>query len=137
MRQALLAVQVCIEHGVFHNDIHAQNFLLNERTLALKLIDFGCGQLFSSDGYESKTYAGVPYYCPPEVLSEPRFHAVPANVWALGVLLYTMVHAFPPFANWKEIRQANITFLNYNLSKRNNILAVLGGGLELETWAEA
>ncbi|XP_067286097.1 uncharacterized protein [Pseudorasbora parva] len=133
MRQALLAVQVCIKHGVFHNDIHAQNFLLKESTLELKLIDFGCGQLFSSDGYESRTYAGVLKYCPPEVLTEPRFHAVPANVWALGVLLYTMVHACPPFRNESEIRRANITFPNYNLSKRNNILPVLGGGLELET----
>ncbi|XP_067286098.1 uncharacterized protein [Pseudorasbora parva] len=118
MRQALLAVQVCIKHGVFHNDIHAQNFLLKESTLELKLIDFGCGQLFSSDGYESRTYAGVLKYCPPEVLTEPRFHAVPANVWALGVLLYTMVHACPPFRNESEIRRANITFPNYNLSKK-------------------
>ncbi|XP_067268735.1 uncharacterized protein [Pseudorasbora parva] len=133
MRQALLAVQVCIEHGVFHNDIHAQNFLVNERTLELKLIDFGCGQLFSNDGYESKTYIGLPYYYPPEILTEPRFHAIPANVWALGVLLYTMVHVSHPFANSKEIRRAKIPFMYYNLSKRNNILAVLGGGLELET----
>ncbi|XP_067286012.1 serine/threonine-protein kinase pim-2-like isoform X1 [Pseudorasbora parva] len=118
MRQALLAVQVCIEHGVFHNDIHAENFLLNERTLELKLIDFGCGQLFSSDGYESRTYAGLPYYCPPEVLTEPRFHAVPANVWALGVLLFTMVHVFHPFPNWKQITEAKIPLMYHNLSKK-------------------
>ncbi|XP_067269367.1 serine/threonine-protein kinase pim-3-like isoform X1 [Pseudorasbora parva] len=118
MRQALLAVQVCIEHGVFHNDIHAQNFLVNERTLELKLIDFGCGQLFSNDGYESKTYIGLPYYYPPEVLTEPRFHAIPANVWALGVLLYTMVHVSHPFANSEDIRRAKIPFMYYNLSKK-------------------
>ncbi|XP_067268730.1 serine/threonine-protein kinase pim-2-like isoform X1 [Pseudorasbora parva] len=118
MRQALLAVQVCIEHGVFHTDIHAQNFLVNERTLELKLIDFGCGQLFSNDGYESKTYIGLPYYYPPEILTEPRFHAIPANVWALGVLLYTMVHVSHPFANSKEIRRAKIPFMYYNLSKK-------------------
>ncbi|CAM4697260.1 unnamed protein product [Leuciscus chuanchicus] len=90
MRQAVLAVQHCIHRGVFHNDIHAQNLLLKKPPLQLKLIDFGCGQLFSSDGYDSKIYIGVPNYRPPEVLTEPRFHAVPANVWSLGVLLYQM-----------------------------------------------
>ena len=58
MGQAVLAVQHCIEHGVFHNDIQAQNFLLKRSSLFLKLIDFGCGQLFSSEGYESDIYVG-------------------------------------------------------------------------------
>ncbi|XP_051738270.1 aurora kinase A-like isoform X12 [Ctenopharyngodon idella] len=117
MRQAVLAVQHCIEHGVFHNDVHAQNFLLKKNTLELKLIDFGCGQLFSSDGYESNIYLGLLDYCPPEVFAEPRFHAVAANVWALGVLLYEMVNACSPFWDRMEIKQAKVTFQNTNLSK--------------------
>ncbi|CAM4667923.1 unnamed protein product [Leuciscus chuanchicus] len=59
MRQAVLAVHHCIEHGVFHNDIQAQNFLLKRNSLDLKLIDFGCGQLFSSEGYESDVYVAT------------------------------------------------------------------------------
>ncbi|XP_048017573.1 serine/threonine-protein kinase RAD53-like isoform X3 [Megalobrama amblycephala] len=133
MRQAVLAVQHCIERGVFHNDVHVQNFLLKKNTFELKLIDFGCGQLFSSDGYESNVYLGLPDYCPPEVLTEPRFHAVAANVWALGVLLYEMVNTCSPFRDGMGIVQAKVTFRNSNLSKGNNMLAVLGGGLELET----
>ncbi|XP_051730065.1 serine/threonine-protein kinase pim-2-like isoform X1 [Ctenopharyngodon idella] len=117
MLQAVVAIQHCIKHGVFHNDIHALNFLFKRRTSELKLIDFGAGQLFSSDGYESDTYIGAPDYCPPEVLTEPRFHAVPANVWALGVLLYNMVNTCRPFCNRTEITQAKVTFQNSNLSK--------------------
>ncbi|XP_077104698.1 uncharacterized protein LOC143757774 [Siphateles boraxobius] len=130
MRQAVLAVQHCIHHGVFHNDIHAQNFLLKRNPVQLKLIDFGCGQLFSRDGYESNIYIGVPDYCPPEVLTEPRFHAVPANVWSLGVLLYKMVNGCSPFHNRRKITQAKVTFQNPTLSKSNNILAESS---ELET----
>ncbi|ROL42512.1 Serine/threonine-protein kinase pim-2 [Anabarilius grahami] len=115
--QALLAVRHCIEHGVFHHDIHAQNFLLNKDTFHLTLIDFGCGQLFSSDGYESDIYIGAPAYCPPEVLNEPCFHAVPTNVWALGVLLYKMVNGCCPFRSRREITQAKITFQNTTLSE--------------------
>lgn len=58
MRQAVLAVQHCIDHDVFHNDVHAHNFLLKKDTLELKLIDFGSGQLLSSDGYDSDIYIG-------------------------------------------------------------------------------
>ncbi|XP_039517675.1 serine/threonine-protein kinase pim-3-like [Pimephales promelas] len=58
MRQAVLAVQHCIGHGVFHNDVHPGNLLINKNTLELKLVDFGCGQLLSSDGYESRVYLG-------------------------------------------------------------------------------
>ncbi|XP_056095115.1 serine/threonine-protein kinase pim-2-like [Rhinichthys klamathensis goyatoka] len=134
MRQAVLAVQHCIHHGVFHNDIHAQNFLLKRDPVQLKLIDFGCGQLFSRDGYESNIYIGAPDYCPPEVLTEPRFHAVPANVWSLGVLLYKMMNGCSPFRNRRKITQAKVTFLNPTLSKRNDILAESS---ELETRPEA
>ena len=59
---------------------------------------------------------GVLEYCPPEVSTEPRFHAVPANVWALGVLLYEMVNACPPFHNQTEIKEAKVTFQNTSLS---------------------
>ncbi|XP_048027165.1 myosin light chain kinase 2, skeletal/cardiac muscle-like isoform X2 [Megalobrama amblycephala] len=128
--QAMMALLHCLERGVFHHDIHAENFLLNKDTFRLKLIDFGCGQLFSSDGYESKIYIGAPTYCPPEVLTEPRFHAVPTNVWALGVLLYKMVNGCLPFRSRREITQAKITFQNSRLSEGNNILAVLGGRLD-------
>ncbi|XP_048027036.1 serine/threonine-protein kinase pim-2-like isoform X2 [Megalobrama amblycephala] len=125
MRQAALAVQHCIEHGVFHNDVHPQNLLLKTDTLELKLIDFGSGQLLSSDGYESDTYIGLLDYCPPEIFTQPRFHAIPTNVWALGVLLYEMMNACAPFRNSREITQAKVRFQNSNLSKGNNILGLL------------
>ncbi|CAM4531075.1 unnamed protein product [Leuciscus chuanchicus] len=137
MRQAVLAVHHCIEHGVYHNDIQAQNFLLKRNSLDLKLIDFGCGQLFSSEGYESDVYVGIQDHCPPEVFTEPRFHAIPANVWALGVMFYEMVNASRPFCSRTEIIEAKVTFQNSNLSRGKNTLAVLGGGLELETRPEA
>ncbi|XP_077067386.1 uncharacterized protein LOC143721096 isoform X2 [Siphateles boraxobius] len=133
MRQAVLAVHHCIERGVFHCDVHAQNFLLRKNMLELKLIDFGSGHLLSADGYESDIYVGLLDHCPPEVHTEPRFHAVPTNVWALGVMLYEMVNACRPFHNAMEITEAKVTFQNSNLSKGNNTLAVVGGGLELET----
>ncbi|XP_073723472.1 serine/threonine-protein kinase pim-2-like [Misgurnus anguillicaudatus] len=53
MRQAVLAVQHCLDNGVFHADIHCGNFLVQQSTMSLKLIDFGAGRyLTHDDGYD-------------------------------------------------------------------------------------
>lgn len=58
MRQAVLAVKHCLEHGVFHSDLHSSNFLVDRDSLKLKLIDFGCGDELRREGYSSKDYRG-------------------------------------------------------------------------------
>ncbi|XP_067277854.1 serine/threonine-protein kinase pim-2-like [Pseudorasbora parva] len=118
MRQAVLAVQHCIDRDVFHNDVHANNFLLTTNTLQLKLIDFGSGHLLSSDGYDSKSYIGMVDYCPPEVFTDPLYHAVPTNVWSLGVLLYEIMNDCAlPFLTSTDITQAKVTFQNSSISE--------------------
>ncbi|XP_016398996.1 serine/threonine-protein kinase pim-2-like [Sinocyclocheilus rhinocerous] len=107
MRQLVLAVQHCIDHGVFHNDIHADNILVNTDTLELKLIDFGAAHLLEGAGYDSWKYLGAVEYCPPEALSEPKYYAVPTNVWALGTTLYLMVNRRLPFSHVQETLKAS------------------------------
>ncbi|XP_059421541.1 serine/threonine-protein kinase pim-3-like [Carassius carassius] len=124
MCQAVQAVQHCIECGVFHNDIHPENILLRKHTLELKLIDFGCGHLLSSNGYDRSQYRGIQAYFPPELFTCGRFYAVSTNVWALGVLLYEMVNTCSPFCNITEITQAEIKFENPDLSKECRDLIV-------------
>ncbi|XP_059424750.1 serine/threonine-protein kinase pim-2-like [Carassius carassius] len=110
MRQLVLAVQHCIDYGVFHNDIHADNILVTTDTLELKLIDFGAAHLFESAGYDTWKYLGAAEYCPPEALSQPKYYAVPTNVWALGVTLYLMVNRRLPFSNIRETLKASPNF---------------------------
>ncbi|XP_026100608.1 serine/threonine-protein kinase pim-2-like [Carassius auratus] len=124
MCQAVQAVLHCIEHGVFHNDIHPDNILLRKHTLELKLIDFGCGHLLSSNGYNRSQYRGIQAYYPPELFTCGRFYATSTNVWALGVLLYEMVNTCSPFCNITEITQAEIRFENPDLSKECRDLIV-------------
>ncbi|XP_048024966.1 serine/threonine-protein kinase pim-2 isoform X2 [Megalobrama amblycephala] len=106
MRQLVLAVQHCIDHSVFHNDIHADNILVNTWSLELKLIDFGCAHLVDSNGYNSTQYLGAIEYCPPEVFKRPKYHAVPTNVWALGIVLYMMMNGRLPFVSIQETAKA-------------------------------
>lgn len=63
MRQLVLAVQHCIDHRIFHNDIHANNILVNTCSLELKLIDFGCAYLVDNNGYNSTQYLGKLVFC--------------------------------------------------------------------------
>ncbi|KAL0153830.1 hypothetical protein M9458_050860 [Cirrhinus mrigala] len=107
-RNLVVAVQHCIDRGVFHNDVHANNILVNTNTLELKLIDFGSGHLLDSDGYDSLKYIGALQFCPPEVYSRPKYYGVPTNVWALGITLYMMVNMRLPFSSVREILQASI-----------------------------
>nr|XP_055075370.1 uncharacterized protein LOC129454816 [Misgurnus anguillicaudatus]XP_055075371.1 uncharacterized protein LOC129454816 [Misgurnus anguillicaudatus] len=97
MRQAVLAVEHCLDNGVFHTDLHARNFLVQKSTMTLKVIDFGLGHYLKNDGYRSYDFIGAPCCTPPETKTGKTFHAMPANVWALGVLLYFMVLGTYPF----------------------------------------
>uniref|UniRef100_A0A8B9RK86 non-specific serine/threonine protein kinase n=1 Tax=Astyanax mexicanus TaxID=7994 RepID=A0A8B9RK86_ASTMX len=101
MFQAVQAARTCHQRGVLHRDIKLGNFLINPLTLELKLIDFGCADWVKYTGYDY--FAGTRSYCPPEYLIERRYHAKPATVWSLGVLLYRMVCGFLPFRNDQEI----------------------------------
>ncbi|XP_016336854.1 serine/threonine-protein kinase pim-2-like [Sinocyclocheilus anshuiensis] len=89
MRQATQAAYMSCQRGVLHRDIKKENLLINKDTLEVKLIDFGCGDLLQSAPYT--TFMGTQMYCPPEFLSEGKYHGEPATVYSLGVLLFSLV----------------------------------------------
>lgn len=45
MFQVVLTAKHCIDQGVFHRDIKPSNILVNTKTMEVKLIDFGSGDL--------------------------------------------------------------------------------------------
>ncbi|TRY72947.1 hypothetical protein DNTS_013849 [Danionella cerebrum] len=103
MLQLVQAVQHCISRGVFHNDVHLANILVNVNPLQLKLIDFGLAHLVDENGYDSSLYSGAFQCMPPEAFERPRYHAVPTSVWFLGLVLFTMVNGRKPFLSAREM----------------------------------
>jgi hypothetical protein len=100
------AAQVCEvlahahAHGIVHRDVKPSNVLLaDEDEVSVRLLDFGLARM---DGEETLTAAGdVPgtlAYIAPERLRGKESGA-PADVWAVGVLLWEALAGWHPF--WK------------------------------------
>ena len=60
----------------------------------VKLIDFGLSKA-TNNNRNLTTVAGTPYYMAPEVLEGS--YSKKADMWSLGVLLYTLVSGYLPF----------------------------------------
>ncbi|RXN20330.1 serine threonine- kinase pim-1-like protein [Labeo rohita] len=75
-------------------DIKLENLLVNLDTLEVKLIDFGRGMLMRDSAYMA--FNGTEMFCPPEFNVDSRYHAKPATVWSLGILLFVMVCRYYP-----------------------------------------
>ncbi|XP_065153640.1 serine/threonine-protein kinase pim-2-like [Paramisgurnus dabryanus] len=116
MLQLVRADQHCLKHEVLHNDIHSGNIMVDESGLHLKLTNFRMGRLVKSTGYTSKPREGAKCCIPPEALTRLQYLAMPATVWALGVVLYEMVHGFPPLQRLGVVRITgrNLTMKSFN-----------------------
>lgn len=82
--------------GICHRDIKPENFMLSDRSdkARVKACDFGLSQ-FYRPGRNFHSLVGSAFYVAPEVLH--RDYGPPADVWSLGVCLYTLLSGLLPF----------------------------------------
>lgn len=92
--QLMSAVEYIHSMDIFHRDIKLENILVEAKTGTIKLIDFG----FSCISKERlKIFCGTPSYMSPEIVSKKEYFGGPADIWACGVLLYTLLFGTFPF----------------------------------------
>ena len=97
---------------IIHRDLKLGNLFLG-KSLELKIGDFGLAARVGYAGERKKTVCGTPNYIAPEVLNSKTFgHSYEADVWSIGVILYTILIGKPPFET------ANVK-LTYNRIKEN------------------
>ncbi|KAM0750134.1 kinase-like protein [Meredithblackwellia eburnea MCA 4105] len=119
--QMLEAVQVIHDENVVHTDLKPANFVLVKGRL--KLIDFGISKTIANDttniGRDSQI--GTANYMPPEALMDSGMGidgrklmklGRPADVWALGCILYQMVYRCTPYAHIRDIGQKIMAIQN-------------------------
>ena len=99
-RQLVSILQQVRRAGIVHRDIKLENVLVNRYTLETHLVDFGLASKVTKDPLDS--FRGTMRYAPPEWLKHDSFYPDEAEVWSLGVMLYTMLageHLFETVAD--------------------------------------
>ena len=98
-RQLLQGVAYCHGHSLCHRDLKLENLLLDSTGKVLKITDFGFAKnlSLSGGGGEAKTILGTAVYVAPEVLDGKAYDGYKADIWACGVVLFTMCKGQYPF----------------------------------------
>ena len=82
------------EQQICHRDIKIDNIIYNEESKKVKIIDFG----FAISAKEPiRTISGTPAYQAPELLMNREYLGPPADMWAVGVMMYVLLTGFLPF----------------------------------------
>ncbi|KAL9229222.1 hypothetical protein vseg_004710 [Gypsophila vaccaria] len=101
--QILRGISYCHSHRVLHRDLKPQNLLIDRRTNALKLADFGLARAF---GIPVRTFTHevvTLWYRAPEILLGSRHYSTPVDVWSVGCIFAEMVNQRPLFPGDSEI----------------------------------
>ncbi|KAI5304326.1 hypothetical protein KEM56_006623, partial [Ascosphaera pollenicola] len=85
---------------VVHRDIKDENVILDGEG-QIKLIDFGSASYVKNGPFD--VFVGTIDYAAPEVLQGKSYNGKEQDIWALGILLYTIVYKENPFYNVDEI----------------------------------
>ncbi|KAI9350832.1 kinase-like domain-containing protein [Obelidium mucronatum] len=104
-RQIAQAVHYLHTHNIAHRDLKDENIVIDEH-FKIKLIDFGSAIVEdeNAEGVHYHTqFRGTLQFAPPEVLSGFRYRAKPADMWACGVLLYTILSGETPFSSVNQV----------------------------------
>jgi serine/threonine protein kinase len=92
--QTLLGIDYLHKKDIIHRDLKPENLLFDEKT-NIKICDFG----WSVNNYESlntKTFCGTFAYMAPELLKGENYD-FKVDIWAIGILLYELLHGNPHF----------------------------------------
>jgi len=123
--QIVSAVANCHESGIVLRDLKLRKFVFKEEEqLTLKLESLEDTYVLESDDDSLTDKHGCPAYVSPEILNSNGWYSGrSADVWSLGVMLYTMLvgrypfHDTEPGALFNKIRRGKFTIPDFLSSK--------------------
>ncbi|KAI9104992.1 kinase-like domain-containing protein, partial [Phlyctochytrium arcticum] len=103
------AIRHLHQNNIIHRDIKDENIVIDAHKNA-KLIDFGNAAFIPRNeaAYLDRFY-GTMHCAAPEVLRGERYRGPEQDVWALGVLLYTLAFSQTPFRDAHGIQEGKFS----------------------------
>ncbi|KAH6561016.1 hypothetical protein BASA50_006081 [Batrachochytrium salamandrivorans] len=120
--QIAMAIEFLNSQGVVHRDLKDENIVIDSN-YQIKLIDFGSASVIPQrvEHYFLK-FNGTAHFASPEIASGNPYRGPEAEVWALGVLLFTIIFGENPFQNRAEIIKGAYSFTTNINSDLQNLL---------------
>ncbi|KAJ9457547.1 putative serine/threonine-protein kinase fhkC [Diplonema papillatum] len=114
LQQIAEAVAYLHKEGIAHRDIKLENILLAraDDVRSVKLADFGLAKAFETPAGTDllKTTCGTPMYTAPEIIERKGAYTEAVDIWSLGVVLFAMLVARPPFPQKQQRNGASPVF---------------------------
>lgn len=94
----IVRVVECLhKKNIVHRDLKLGNMVLNKRSRRITITNFCLGKHLVNENDLLQDQRGSPAYISPDVLSGSPYLGKPSDVWALGVVLFTMLYGQFPF----------------------------------------
>lgn len=123
--QLVAGLQHIHSQNIVHRDLKLGNLFLGSN-MQLKIGDFGLSEKIMFEGDKLKSLSGTPNYIAPEILTDKTGHSFEVDIWAIGVIAYTLLVGIPPFqsktskATWSKIKQVAYSYpMTLNLSNES------------------
>ena len=120
-RQILTAVEFCHKTGYCHRDLKLENLLISGEGKAAKvlLIDFGFAGKMDPPTKVFGDFPGSVCYAAPELIRGIPYVGSSADVYSMGVILYTLLQGIYPF---------------FSEDRRELVNQIVGGSVQFETY---
>ena len=108
--------------GIFHGELRPENIIF-DANMNPKLSFFGFTEnnMTAVQSHENK----ILNYIPPEIFMNTKSNPISSDIWALGVIVYTMKFGALPFNQPNQIKQINtIIQCKYTIPSISNQIAV-------------
>ncbi|XP_055636763.1 probable serine/threonine-protein kinase MARK-B [Toxorhynchites rutilus septentrionalis] len=116
--------------NIIHRDLKLNHIVVKCRSKKVIVTNFSHARHLSSEDDDFYEQRGSPAYISPDVLTGRPYKGKPTDMWALGIILYSMLYGNFPFADtsppvlFRKIRQANFTFPSFHNTCRFTIRLV-------------
>ncbi|GIY80910.1 hypothetical protein CEXT_738031 [Caerostris extrusa] len=110
------------KQNIVHRDLKLGNIVLNKKNRSITIANFCLGKHLMNETDLLRDQRGSPAYISPDVLSGNPYLGKPSDMWAMGVVLFTMLYGqFPFYDSVPQELFRKIKAAEYNIPSDNKV----------------